>query len=325
MKDLLKVNDLTVHFDIRRGFLGRESYTVKAVNGVSFDIGTKETLGLVGESGSGKSTVGKALLRLVDVTSGSIELAGTPVQHLEGRMLDFRRDLQVVFQDPYSSLNPSMIVSDIVGEPLSIHFGLHGKERDKRVAELLEQVGLGAYLLERYPAEFSGGQRQRIAIARALALSPRLIVCDEPVSALDVSTQSQVINLLESLQEQFGISYLFIAHDLAVVRHISDRIGVMYLGQLMELGPAERIYEAPHHPYTRMLLAAIPVVNPIEQKQRKAERRLIPVTELPAPTNLPTGCPFHTRCPDAMEVCTSIRPQRVPISTGGWVACHLYD
>ncbi|XOV89232.1 MAG: ABC transporter ATP-binding protein [Pseudomonadota bacterium] len=322
--NLLEVSDLTVYFNVRRGILGRESYTVKAVNGVSFEIGEKETLGLVGESGSGKSTVGKALLRLVDVTSGEILLDGKPVAQLKGRMLDFRRDLQVVFQDPYSSLNPSMIVSDIVGEPLTIHFGLKGAERDKRVAALLEQVGLGGHLLERYPAEFSGGQRQRIAIARALALSPRLIVCDEAVSALDVSTQSQVINLLESLQEEFGVSYLFIAHDLAVVRHISDRIGVMYLGQLMELGPSERIYEAPQHPYTRMLLTAIPVADPVLQRSRKAARRLLPVTELPTPTNLPDGCPFHTRCPDAMPVCTETRPPPVPVAAGGWVACHLY-
>lgn len=325
MKDLLTVDDLTVHFNIRRGLLGRDRYTVKAVNGVSFTIGEQETLGLVGESGSGKSTVGKALLRLTDVTAGRILLDGVPVQDLKGRMLDYRRDLQVVFQDPYSSLNPSMIVSDIVGEPLTVHFGLKGKERDARVAELLDQVGLGSHLLERYPAEFSGGQRQRIAIARALALSPGLIVCDEPVSALDVSTQSQVINLLESLQARFGISYLFIAHDLAVVRHISDRIGVMYLGQLMELGPTERIIETPLHPYTRMLLTAIPVVDPVEQKRRKAERRLIPVTELPAPTNLPRGCPFHTRCPEVMDICRSTRPAPVPAATGGWVACHLYE
>jgi len=322
---LLQVTDLTVQFAVKRGFLGRNSYAVKAVNGVSFEIYPGETFGLVGESGSGKSTIGRALLRLVDLSGGKFTLSGTASEDLKGRMLDFRRDLQVVFQDPYSSLNPSMVVADIVGEPLTIHYGLRGKARDKKVAALLEQVGLSPDQLERYPAEFSGGQRQRIAIARALALEPKLIICDEAVSALDVSTQSQVIGLLEELQDRLGLSYLFIAHDLAVVRHISHRIGVMYLGKLMEVGPAERIYEKPAHPYTQMLLTAIPIADPIKQQQRKAERRKLPVTELPSPTNLPDGCPFHTRCIHVMDICRHSPPSVTPVEQGGWVACHLYS
>ena len=232
-------------------------------------------------------------------------------------MLDFRRDLQVIFQDPQASLNPSMVVADIVGEPLTIHFGLRGKERDARVAQLLERVGLAAYHLERYPSEFSGGQRQRIAVARALALEPRLIVCDEPVSALDVSTQSQAINLLEELQESFGIAYLFIAHDLAVVQHISHRVGVMYLGRLVELGPADRVHEQPAHPYTEMLLAAAPVADVATQRQRKAVRRQLPATELPSPIDPPSGCPFHTRCTYAMDICRREMPEPTPIDGGG--------
>lgn len=322
---LLQVTGLTVQFHVKRGLFGRDSYIVRAVNGVDFGIGEGETFGLVGESGSGKSTIGRALLRLVDATSGRILLDGKPVQNLEGRMLDFRRDLQVVFQDPYSSLNPSKTVGDIVGEPLTIHHGLRGSERDSRVVRLLEQVGLDGDQVGRFPSEFSGGQRQRIAIARALALEPKLIVCDEPVSALDVSTQSQVIGLLEELQERLGLAYLFIAHDLAVVRHISHRVGVLYLGQLMETGPAERVYEAPAHPYTKMLLTAVPVADPVMQKQRKAERRRLPVSELPSPANYPTGCPFHTRCPSAMETCRTTAPPRREIRGGGWAACHLDD
>ncbi|MEX0941706.1 MAG: ABC transporter ATP-binding protein [Pseudomonadales bacterium] len=324
-KPLLEVDDVTVRFTVKRGLLGGGSYQVKAVNGISFEICQRETFGLVGESGSGKSTIGNALLRLVNIDSGSIRLEGKPVHELKGRMLDFRRDLQAVFQDPYSSLNPSMIVADIIGEPLTIHYGLRGAERNKRVSGLLERVGMASDQLERYPSEFSGGQRQRIAIARALALEPKLIICDEPVSALDVSTQSQVISLLEQLQETMGISYLFIAHDLAVVRHISDRIGVLYLGQLMEVGPADRIYDTPAHPYTQMLLAAIPVVDPAVQRERKQERRKLPVTELPSPTDLPDGCPFHTRCIHVMDICRKKVPRKIPVAGGGWAACHLYD
>ena len=320
---LLEVDDLHVDFRVRRGLFGTASYTVRAVAGVSFRLERGETLGIVGESGSGKSTLGRALLRLVDATRGSIRLDGQEVRDLKGRMLDFRRDLQVVFQDPQASLNPSMVVSDIVGEPLTIHFGVRGRERDAKVAQLLERVGLAAYHLERYPSEFSGGQRQRIAVARALALEPRLIVCDEPVSALDVSTQSQAINLLEELQESFGIAYLFIAHDLAVVQHISHRVGVMYLGRLVELGPADRVHERPAHPYTEMLLAAAPVTDVATQRRRKAVRRGLPATELPSPINPPRGCPFHTRCRHAMDICRREMPDASPVDDGGWVACHL--
>ena len=320
---LLEVEDLHVDFRVRRGLFGAASYTVHAVAGVSFGIERGETLGIVGESGSGKSTLGRALLRLVDAKRGAIRLDGREVRNLTGRMLDFRRDLQVVFQDPQASLNPSMVVADIVGEPLTIHFGLRGAERDSRVAELLGRVGLAHYHLERYPSEFSGGQRQRIAVARALALEPRLIVCDEPVSALDVSTQSQAINLLEELQASFGIAYLFIAHDLAVVRHISHRVGVMYLGRLVELGPVDRVHELPAHPYTEMLLAAAPVADVAAQRRRKAARRQMPATELPSPIAPPAGCPFHTRCTHAMDVCRREMPSPSPVDGGGWVACHL--
>ena len=243
--ELLRVEDLSVRFRVKRGLFGRDSFTVNAVSNVSFGLSRGETLGIVGESGAGKSTIGRALLRLLDVHSGSIRLGDSEISHLTGQMPKFRRNLQAVFQDPYSSLNPSMVVGDIIGEPLKVHFDLTPEERKNRVAELLEQVGLRAQQMQRYPSEFSGGQRQRIAIAVALALHPKIIISDEAVSALDVSTQSQVINLLEELQARLKIALLFIAHDLAVVRHISDRIGVLYLGQLMEIGPAERICDAP--------------------------------------------------------------------------------
>ena len=321
---LLTVDDLKVIFPVRRGFLGRSSYEVRAVNGVTFVLEAGETLGLVGESGSGKSTIGRALLRLVPASGGTICIDGKDITREPGRVLDFRRDLQVIFQDPYSSLNPSMIIGDIIGEPLTIHHGMRGEAKRARVAELLSQVGLSADQMERYPSEFSGGQRQRIAIARALSLSPRIIICDEAVSALDVSTQSQVINLLQELKSRLGIAYLFVAHDLAVVRHISDNIGVLYLGQLMEQGPAKRVYDEPRHPYTRMLLQAVPVTDPARQKARKAERRKIPARELPGPTNVPDGCPFHTRCPDVMDFCRTTKPASVPAPGGGEVACHLY-
>ncbi len=323
--ELLRVEDLSVRFRVKRGLFGRDSFTVNAVSNVSFGLSRGETLGIVGESGAGKSTIGRALLRLLDVHSGSIRLGDSEISHLTGQMPKFRRNLQAVFQDPYSSLNPSMVVGDIIGEPLKVHFDLTPEERKNRVAELLEQVGLRAQQMQRYPSEFSGGQRQRIAIAVALALNPEIIICDEAVSALDVSTQSQVINLLEDLQERLNIAYLFIAHDLAVVRHISDRIGVLYLGQLVEIGPAERVCEQPAHPYTQMLLDAAPITDPIEQKQRKAVREKTLAGEIPGPTSIPTGCPFHTRCPKVMDVCKSRRPKRVPVPGGGTVSCHLHS
>lgn len=321
---LLRVTDLEVTYQTRRGLFGRQRQDVRAVNGVSFDVHQGETLGLVGESGSGKSTIGRALLRLKEISAGSMTLKGRDIAQLRGQVLDFRRDLQVVFQDPYSSLNPAMVIADIVGEPLTIHHGLKGEARKHRIAELLSQVGLAPYLMERYPSEFSGGQRQRIAIARALALSPEMIVCDEAVSALDVSTQSQVINLLAKLQADLGLAYLFIAHDLAVVRHISHRIGVLYLGKLMEIGPAERVYDEPSHPYTRMLVDAVPVTDPVIQKRRKAARQLIPAVELPGPLDVPAGCPFHTRCPEVMDHCRDVLPEPVTLAGSVTVACHLY-
>jgi peptide/nickel transport system ATP-binding protein/oligopeptide transport system ATP-binding protein len=320
---LLAVEGLSVQFRVRRGLFGRGSFKVNAVNNVSFELHRGETLGLVGESGAGKSTVGRALLRLEDVEAGSIRLKGTELAHLKGQMPELRRNLQAVFQDPYSSLNPSMVVGDIIAEPLKIHFDMTAQERKARVAQLMEQVGLRAQQMQRYPSEFSGGQRQRIAIAAALALDPEIIICDEAVSALDVSTQSQVINLLENLQDKLNLAYLFIAHDLAVVRHISDRIGVLYLGHLVEIGPADRICDRPAHPYTKMLLDAVPVTDPIEQKKRKAIRQSAPVLEIPSPTNMPGGCPFSTRCPQVMDVCRSANPESTPAPGGGMVACHL--
>ena len=322
---LLSVENLTVRFRIRRGLFGQKSYDVLAVNDVSFTLNKGETFGLVGESGAGKSTIGRALLKLCEKASGSIHLEGRDVGELSGKILDFRRNLQAVFQDPYSSLNPSMIVSDIIAEPLKIHFKMTNGERKARVAELMEQVGLSPHQMQRYPSEFSGGQRQRIAIATSIALDPKIIICDEAVSALDVSTQSQVINLLEELQSRMGIALLFIAHDLAVVRHISDRIGVLYLGQLLESGPADRICDSPAHPYTKMLLAAAPVTDPVEQKRRKVIRQSLPIMESPAPTDIPVGCPFSTRCPDVMDKCHTTSPTVSEVAGGGHVACHLYN
>lgn len=320
---MLEVDNLHVRFTSHSGWFGRRSVTVNAVNGVSLTLAAGQTLGIVGESGSGKSTLGRALLKLVPAASGAMQLDGRDIATMQGDLLDFRRDLQVIFQDPYSSLNPAMVIADIVGEPLTIHFGIRGAQRDERVAALLARVGLGPEHLERYPSEFSGGQRQRIAVARALALEPKIIICDEPVSALDVSTQGQVINLLEELQTDFGIAYLFIAHDLAVVRHISHEIGVMYLGRLVELGPAERVHDRPLHPYTQMLLSAVPVPDPVAQKARKAQRRGRPPTEIPDATRMPSGCAFHPRCPLAIDRCRNEVPEPTLLPDGGWVACHL--
>jgi oligopeptide/dipeptide ABC transporter ATP-binding protein len=310
---------------MRQGLLGAKSYDVVAVDDVSFELKSGETLGIVGESGAGKSTIGRALLKLEKVSSGTILLDGKPIGETRKAVLDFRRDLQAIFQDPYSSLNPSMIISDIIGEPLKVHFNMTEKERKDRVAELMQQVGLSPHQMQRYPSEFSGGQRQRIAVAAALALGPRIIICDEAVSALDVSTQSQVINLLEELQERLGIALLFIAHDLAVIRHISDRIGVLYLGQFMESGPCDRVCDEPAHPYTKMLLASVPLTDPVEQKVRKKIRRELPVAELPSPTQIPPGCPFATRCTEAMSHCHDVKPESVSLPGGGEVACHLYS
>ena len=305
--------------------MGSKSYNVMAVNGVSFELDSGETLGIVGESGAGKSTIGRALLKLVEASSGTILLEGEEVGKKKRQILNFRRDMQAIFQDPYSSLNPSMVVADIIGEPLKVHFKMKERERKERVAILMEQVGLSPHQMQRYPSEFSGGQRQRIAVATALALNPKIIICDEAVSSLDVSTQSQVINLLEELQDRLEIALIFIAHDLAVVRHISDRIAVLYLGQLMEIGPSDRICDEPAHPYTKMLLASVPVTDPVEQKKRKKIRQQMPVAELPGPNSIPIGCPFSTRCPDVMKKCHANKPVAVEVPGGGQVSCHLYN
>lgn len=317
---LLEVEDLCVSFTTGRGLLGAKR-VVHAVNGINLTVGQGETVGLVGESGSGKSTTGRAILRLVPIERGSVRIDGTDVASLAKRELRrARRDMQMVFQDPYSSLDPAMLVADSIGEPLEVHEGLKGEARDKRVRELLEVVRLSPDHLHRYPYEFSGGQRQRLAIARAVALRPRLIVCDEAVSALDVSTQNQIINLLEDLRTEFGIAYLFIAHDLAVVRHISHRTAVMYLGRIVEQGETERVYTRAAHPYTQALLSAIPVPNPVRARTR---RRIVLEGDIPDPADLPSGCAFHTRCVYAMDVCREVVPQMTAVNGGGEVACHL--
>jgi peptide/nickel transport system ATP-binding protein len=288
---------------------------------VSLQVEHGSTLGLVGESGSGKSTLGRAVLRLVPVRSGRVRLHGQDVTGLRGRALrDARRRMQMVFQDPYSSLDPSSVIGDSVAEPLREHEGLSRRDADARVRELLEVVGLAPGHADRYPHEFSGGQRQRVAIARAIALRPSLVVCDEAVSALDVSTQNQVINLLEDLRAQFGLSFLFIAHDLALVRHIAHDVAVMYLGHVVESGPADRVYDAPAHPYTKALLSAIPASHP----KRAATGRRTPLSgDLPDPADPPRGCPFVTRCPSALDVCREVVPATVAVQGGGSAACHL--
>ncbi|HET9507955.1 MAG TPA: oligopeptide/dipeptide ABC transporter ATP-binding protein [Gaiellaceae bacterium] len=318
---LVEVEDLKVWFPIKSGvFLDRHVGDVKAVDGVSLTIERGETLGLVGESGCGKSTVGRALLRLNDPTAGSIVFDGTDITHLsESELRPLRRRMQMVFQDPYASLNPRHSVGRMVGEPLRVHRLARGKDVDARVRELLQTVGLPQDAATRYPHEFSGGQRQRIGLARSLALNPDFIVCDEPVSALDVSIQAQIINLLETLQSDFDLTYLFIAHDLAVVRHISDRIAVMYLGQIMELSPGDDLYENPLHPYTISLLSAIPIPDPEVERQRTG---ILLQGDLPSPANPPAACRFHTRCPYVQPTrCRDDEPELRPLE-GHLVKCH---
>jgi peptide/nickel transport system ATP-binding protein len=319
---LLAVKDLAKQFPVHSGLLRRVIGQVKAVDGVDFEVGRGETLGLVGESGSGKSTVARLILRLVEPTRGEARLEGSDIVKLSPSALrSARRDMQIVFQDPYSSLDPRATIAESIGEPLEVHLGLRGRARNDRVAELLDQVGMGSHLTQRFPYEFSGGQRQRIAIARALALDPKLVICDEPVSSLDVSTQSQVINLLRDLQEQRGLSYLFIAHDLSVVRHISNRIAVMYLGRIVEIGDSEEVYARPRHPYTEALLSAIPVPEPTIQRTR---RRIVLQGDVPSPLNPPSGCRFRTRCPYAMAVCAQVDPPAYGTDRGTTVYCHLH-
>ena len=321
---LLQVNDLKKHFPISGGLFGRTKSKVHAVDGVSFEIARGETLSLVGESGCGKSTVGRAILRLFDITAGQIVLDGLRIDDLgPHRLREMRRRVQVVFQDPFSSLNPRMRIRDILAEPIN-NFGLakDAAERDARIAELMEIVRLPRDAVNRRPHEFSGGQRQRIGIARALALQPDFIVCDEPISALDVSIQAQIVNLLQELQERFHLTYLFIAHDLAMVRHISDRVAVMYLGKIVELADRIELYENPLHPYTQALLSAVPVPDPAVEARRQ---RIILRGEVPSPVNPPSGCRFHPRCPIAQEICKRVEPEWREVRPGHWVACHLAE
>ena len=320
---LLEVRDLEVHFPVHgSGLLRRQVGAVRAVDGVSFEVRRGETLGLVGESGCGKSTTGLSLLRLVEPTGGRIVFDGTDVTSLGRRDLrTLRRRMAMIFQDPYASLDPRMSVGDNVAEALVIH-GLHEGRRGERVAELLETVGLNPAYAGRYPHEFSGGQRQRVGIARALAVEPDFIVCDEPIAALDVSIQAQVMNLLKELQHELGLTYLFIAHDLAAVQHVSDRIAVMYLGRIVEIADRRAIYDAPTHPYTRALLSAIPVPNPRRERQRS---RILLEGELPSPQDPPSGCNFRTRCPEVFEPCDRVDPDLQPVGAPGQrCACHLY-
>lgn len=313
---LLEVKELKQHFSINKGFLGKKT-TVKAVDGVSFSVNEGETLGIVGESGCGKSSLGRSILRLIEPTSGEINYKGKPITHLKGKALkDLRKELQIVFQDPYASLNPRNTVRTILEAPLIIHGVGNKKERMEMIEGLIDKIGLRKEQLNQYPHEFSGGQRQRIGIARALTLNPKLIVADEPVSALDVSVQSQVLNLMSDLQNEFGLSYIFISHDLSVVQHISDRVAVMYLGRIVELADVEELYNNPQHPYTRALLSAVPIPDPKQKRDR-----IVLQGDLPSPVNQPAGCAFHTRCPVATPECKVTVPELREKSFGHWTAC----
>jgi oligopeptide transport system ATP-binding protein len=321
---LVDVQDLQIYFPVSAGIIfQRKVADVKAVDGVSFQVKRGETLGLVGESGCGKSTTGKAVLQLIRPTAGNVHFEGTDLTKIKGRELRrFRRKMQMIFQDPYASLNPRMSVGSIIGEPITIHKLASGKEKKDKVQNLLQTVGLNPYFANRFPHEFSGGQRQRIGIARALAVEPDFIVCDEPVSALDVSIQAQIINLLQDLQDQFNLTYLFIAHDLSVVRHISDRVAVMYLGHIMELTDRDSIFENPLHPYTKALLSAVPIPDPAIERERE---RIILLGDVPSPLRPPSGCVFHTRCPIAIDECRARRPEWRNVGTADkehWVWCH---
>ncbi|MCX8061586.1 MAG: dipeptide ABC transporter ATP-binding protein [Anaerolineales bacterium] len=319
---LLSVRNLIKYFPITRGIIfQRQIGAVHAVDDISFDIHRGETLGLVGESGCGKSTTGRTILQLYRPTSGQVLFDGVDLVTLKGNELrKMRRRMQMIFQDPYASLNPRMTVGEIIGEPLLIHGVAKGKAIQERVEQLLELVGLNPAFSNRYPHEFSGGQRQRIGVARALALQPDLIVCDEPISALDVSIQAQVVNLLEDLQHQFGLTYLFIAHDLSMVRHISDRVAVMYLGVLVELADRNELYNNPLHPYTQALLSAVPIPDPFVEERR---RRIILEGDVPSPVNPPSGCRFRTRCKYAKEICSEVKPDWRELQPGHFVACHF--
>ena len=318
---LLKVDGLVKHFPITRGIFRRQVGTVKAVDGISFEIKGRENLGLVGESGCGKSTTARVILQLLQATSGKVYFKEQEITSISSEDLRKRRpQMQMIFQDPQDSLNPRMTVGSIISEPMFEHQRLKVKQRRERVEQLLDSVGLDPYVTNRYPHEFSGGQRQRIGIARALALSPDFIICDEPIAALDVSIQAQVINLLEDLQEEYGLTYLFISHDLSMIRHISDRVAVMYLGRIVELASSQELYSNPLHPYTKALLSAVPVHDPVLEKKRK---RTILVGDVPSPASPPSGCHFSTRCPIAEASCFKVSPEWRQVSPDHRVACHL--
>lgn len=320
-KTILEVNNLKQYYPIKGGFFRRTIGQVKAVDGISFKINEGETMGLVGESGCGKSSAGRSILRLQTPTDGTVLFDGEDITKIQGRKLrEARQGFQMVFQDPYASLNPLQMVGDIVAEPIKNYHKISKEELEKEVKALLVKVGLNTEDYYKYAHEFSGGQRQRVGIARALALKPKLIILDEPVSALDVSVQSQVLNLLDDLQEEFNLSYLFIAHDLSVVKHVSDYIGVMYLGHIVEQGPSDEIYNNPKHPYTQALISAIPEIDPEKRKER-----ILLTGDLPSPVNPPTGCPFHTRCPIAQEACKTTKPKYKEVSQNHFAACLLIE
>jgi oligopeptide/dipeptide ABC transporter ATP-binding protein len=320
---LLEVNDLKTYFPLSKGFISKKKDYVKAVDGVTFNLFRGETLGIVGESGCGKSTTGRSILKLIEPTSGEIKFEGRDILSLnKNEMRKLRKQMQIVFQDPYGSLNPRLRISSILEEALSTHnIGKNGKERRQKVLEILEMVGLNAFHADRYPHEFSGGQRQRIGIARAIAVNPSLIIADEPVSALDVSVQAQILNLFQSLQKKLGLTYIFIAHDLSVVKHISDRIGVMYLGRMVEFADKKQLFSEPLHPYTKSLMSSVPVPNPEIVKKD----RIILTGDVPNPASPPLGCTFHPRCFACMEACKTKKPRNIEVKPGQFVACHLYD
>jgi len=321
MDKLMEVKNLKKYFPVgSSGFFQKQNY-VQAVDDITFDIYKGETLGIVGESGCGKSTMGRLLVTLLDSTSGEILFEGKEVNAIrKNNRKDISKNIQIIFQDPYASLNPRMTIGDIIREPMKINGIAEGSELEKKLDILLGQVGLASYHKDRYPHEFSGGQRQRVGIARAISVNPKLIVCDEAVSALDVSIQAQILNLLSDLQKELGFTYLFIAHGLNVVKHISDRVGVMYLGKLVEIATVDKLYSTPMHPYTKALLSAIPIPNP-----KKKKERIILTGDVPSPINPPSGCRFHTRCPKCMDICKQTEPPLLQLESGHNVACHLYD